>query len=214
MGDRHKHYFLDSDMHYHKTKMPQFDTKDYEIRQELVSRLEIAYKDDPEHMIVEELGINHGSVRADVAVINGIMDCYEIKSDRDTLLRLPEQIRAYNSVFDKVTLVVGFTHLYEALEMIPDWWGVTLAKTDKQGILTLNNIRESSYNTNKDKDAVARLLWREEALRILTEKQQDNGVRSKPKAVIYERLTSILEIEELSFIVRQSLRSRPMWRSA
>jgi len=46
MGDRHKHYFLDSDMHYHKTKMPQFDTKDYEIRQELVSRLEIAYKDD------------------------------------------------------------------------------------------------------------------------------------------------------------------------
>ena len=201
-------------MHYHKTKMPQFDTKDYEIRQELVSRLEIAYKDDPEHMIVEELGINHGSVRADVAVINGIMDCYEIKSDRDTLLRLPEQIRAYNSVFDKVTLVVGFTHLYEALEMIPDWWGVTLAKTDKQGILTLNNIRESSYNTNKDKDAVARLLWREEALRILTEKQQDNGVRSKPKAVIYERLTSILEIEELSFIVRQSLRSRPMWRSA
>ncbi|HSX07752.1 MAG TPA: sce7726 family protein [Candidatus Saccharimonadales bacterium] len=214
MEDRHKHYFLDSDMHYHKTKMPQFDTKDYEIRQELVSRLEIAYKDDPEHMIVEELGINHGSVRADVAVINGIMDCYEIKSDRDTLLRLPEQIRAYNSVFDKVTLVVGFTHLYEALEMIPDWWGVTLAKTDKQGILTLNNIRESSYNTNKDKDAVARLLWREEALRILTEKQQDNGVRSKPKAVIYERLTSILEIEELSFIVRQSLRSRPMWRSA
>jgi len=213
MGDSHKRY-LDCNMYYHETKMPQFNTKDREIRQELVRELEIAYKDDSEHMIVEELGINHGSVRADVAVINGIMDCYEIKSDRDTLRRLPEQIRAYNAVFDKVTLVVGFSHLYEAMEMIPDWWGVTIAKTDKQGAVMLNIIREASYNTNKDKGSIARLLWREEALRILAEKQQDTGVRSKPKAVIYERLTSTLEIEELSSIVRQSLRSRPMWRSA
>lgn len=213
MGDKQKHYLVCS-MHDHKTKTPQFSTKDYEIRQELVRRLNIAYKDDPEHKIVEELGINHGSTRADIAVINGIMDCYEIKSDRDTLQRLPEQIRAYNAVFDKVTLVVGFSHLYEALEMIPDWWGVTIAKTDKRGDITLNDIREASYNTNKDKNSIARLLWRQEALRILEGKQQDTGVRSKPKAVIYERLTDIIEIEELSSIVRQSLRSRPMWRSA
>lgn len=200
-------------MHDRKTKMTQFSTKDYEIRQELVRRLKVAYKDDPDYKIVEELGINHGSVRADVTVINGIMDCYEIKSDKDTLQRLPEQIRAYNAVFDKVTLVVGFSHLYEALEMIPDWWGVTIAKIGKQGNVTLNNIRESSYNINKDKDSIACLLWREEALRILEEKQQASGVRSKPKAVIYERLISAVDVEELSFIVRQSLRSRALWRS-
>lgn len=213
MKDKQKHYSV-CNMRDHKTKTLQSNTKDYEIRQELVRRLNIAYKDGPKHKIIEELGINHGSVRADVAVINGIMDCYEIKSDRDTLQRLPEQIRAYNAVFDKVTLVVGFTHLYEALEMIPDWWGVTIAKMDKRGDITLNGIREASYNTNKDKDLIARLLWREEALCILTERQQDSGVRSKPKAVIYERLTSTLEVEELSSIVRQSLCSRPMWRSA
>ena len=213
MGDSHKRY-LDCDMHHHKTNMPQFDTKDCEIRQELVRRLKDTYRDDPEHKIVEELGINHGAVRADVVVINGIMDCYEIKSDRDTLLRLPEQVHAYNAVFDKVTLVVGFAHLYEALEMIPDWWGVTIAKTDKQGDIVLNGIREASYNANKNKDAIARLLWREEALRILAEKQQDGGVRSKPKSVIYERLTDTLGVEELSLIVRQSLCARPMWRSA
>jgi hypothetical protein len=213
MGYKQKHY-LDCNMHNQKTKMPQFDTKDREIRQELVRRLEIAYEDDPEHKIVEELGINHGSVRADIAVINGLMDCYEIKSDRDTLQRLPDQITAYNAVFDKVTLVVGFAHLYEALEMIPDYWGVTIAKTDKNDAVVLSEIREANLNTNKDKDSIARLLWREEALRILKQKQQDAGVRSKPKAVIYERLTSTLEVEELSSIVRQSLCSRPMWRSA
>jgi hypothetical protein len=68
-------------------------------------------------------------------------------------------------------------------------------------------------NTNKDKDAIVRLLWREEALRILKDKKQDIGVRSKPKAVIYERLITMLEEDELSAIVRQFLRSRPLWRS-
>ena len=134
-------------MHDHKTKTPQFDTKDYEIRQALVRDLKVAYKDDPEHKIVEELGINHGSVRADIAVINGIMDCYEIKSDRDTLQRLPEQIRAYNAVFDKITLVVGFSHVYEALEIIPDWWGVKIAKTNTTGDVIFSAIRESIIKT-------------------------------------------------------------------
>lgn len=213
MGDKQKHY-RDCNMHNRKTQTPHFDTKDYEIRQALVRSLEAAYKDDPEHKIIEELGINYGSVRADVAVINGIMDCYEIKSDRDTLQRLPGQIRGYNAVFDKVTLVVGFAHIYEALEMIPDWWGVTIAKTNSNGSIVFSVIRDARANTNKDKDTIARLLWREEALRILEDKHQDVGVRSKPKAVIYDRLTSVLDVEELSFIVRQSLRSRPMWRVA
>ena len=212
MGDKQKHRLV-CNMHDRKTKTPQFDTKDYEIRQALVRDLKVAYKDDPEHKIVEELGINHGSVRADIAVINGIMDCYEIKSDRDTLQRLPEQIRAYNAVFDKITLVVGFSHVYEALEIIPDWWGVKIAKTNTTGDVIFSAIRESMPNTNKDKDAIVRLLWREEALRILKDKKQDIGVRSKPKAVIYERLITMLEEDELSAIVRQFLRSRPLWRS-
>ena len=50
-------------------------------------------------------------------------------------------------------------------------------------------------------------------LYILKDKKQDIGVRSKPKAVIYERLITMLEEDELSAIVRQFLRSRPLWRS-
>jgi hypothetical protein len=57
--------------------------------------------------IIEELGVVHGKSRIDIAVINGLMHGYEIKSDKDTLQRLPEQMNMYNSVFNKVTLVVG-----------------------------------------------------------------------------------------------------------
>ena len=44
------------------TKTRQFDTKEYEIRQALVHRLKVVYDDDPEHKIVEELGINQAKV--------------------------------------------------------------------------------------------------------------------------------------------------------
>ena len=49
---------------------------------------------------------------------------YEIKSDADTLKRLPQQIVSFNRLFDRMYLVCGSKHLDEALQLIPDWWGV------------------------------------------------------------------------------------------
>lgn len=80
--------------------------------------------------IFEEFGVRHGTVRIDLAIINGVMHGYEIKSDRDTLSRLPEQMNKYNAVFDKITLVVGKRHLYNAINIVPDWWGIVVAKID------------------------------------------------------------------------------------
>src|SRR3989338_11292875 len=77
--------------------------------------------------IFEEFGVSHGTARIDFAIVNGVMHGYEIKSDRDTLDRLPDQMREYNAVFDKMTLVVGRHHLYEALAIIPEWCGIILA---------------------------------------------------------------------------------------
>ena len=56
------------------------------------------------------MGVWSGTVRIDVAVLNGEMCGYEIKSDRDTLERLPFQIEIYSKEFDKLTLVVGRRH--------------------------------------------------------------------------------------------------------
>ena len=78
-----------------------FDTNDLIIREALRIKIQDDHKTDPA-LIIEELGVNHGSARADIAAVNGILHCYEIKSDRDTLLRLPGQIKAYNAVFDQV----------------------------------------------------------------------------------------------------------------
>ena len=68
-----------------------------------------------------------------MAAVNGVMHGFEIKSDIDSLARLPHQTELYSSVFDKITLVVGATHLYHAFNIIPDWWGVLVARIDKTG---------------------------------------------------------------------------------
>jgi hypothetical protein len=58
-------------------------------------------------LVVDELGILNGKSRADIAVINGYLVGFEIKSDEDSLTRLNDQVEAYNAVFDRSTLIVG-----------------------------------------------------------------------------------------------------------
>src|ERR1700730_13066876 len=81
--------------------------KDIDIRDALKRKLRSFYANDPSTLIVDELGLRHGIARVDVALINGIIHGFELKSDRDTMRRLPSHMRVYNSVMDRITLVVG-----------------------------------------------------------------------------------------------------------
>ncbi len=188
-------------------------TNDRIIRSALKKKLQETHKDDPKLRIVEELGVKHGAARVDIAVINGVLHGYEIKSDRDTLLRLPEQMAAYNSVFDQITLVVGKSHLHEAINVVPDWWGITIAKIDSANVVVFSCIREAKKNLKQDTISIARLLWKDEALEILEEAGQADGIRSKTRGFIYERLSEAFDQKILQEKVRNVLFFREGWRS-
>jgi len=188
-------------------------TNDTIIRTALKTNLEHLHAGDRKLRIVEELGIEHGASRVDIAVINGILHGYEIKSDRDTLLRLPDQMNLYNSVFDKVTLVVGKKHLFDAINIVPDWWGITIAKFDTNGFVVFIPIREARENLEQDSVSIAKLLWRHEALGILEEVGEATGLRSKPRGFIYNKLSKVLEQNILEDKVREVLFFRKDWRS-
>jgi len=198
-----------------KIKMPYqiTPTNDSMIRVILREKLEKKHSKDKHVRIIDELGLHHGDARVDIAVVNGVMHGYEIKSDQDTLLRLPEQIQVYNSVFDKMTLVVGKSHLYEAIKMIPDWWGVIVAKADVDGNVVFNTIRKEENNKKQNQLSVAKLLWREEALRILEDIDEAKGLRSKPRDLIYTKLSTVLDQKTLNKKVRETIFFRADWRS-
>ncbi|MBQ9684220.1 sce7726 family protein [Candidatus Saccharibacteria bacterium] len=148
--------------------------KDKDVRKELtdllVDELEKQKELDGHPMrIIQEFTINSGNARIDVATINGLLSGYEIKSDADTLERLPSQIREYNKIFETITLVVGEKLLYNAIDIIPDWWGIILFKESKSGQLRLYKIRNAQYNHNQSIYHVLNLLHRDEILHFLNE---------------------------------------------
>ena len=195
-----------------KFLMSTVPTNDLMIRSALKKRLENNHVRDERVRIIEEFGVQHGVARIDIAVVNGIMHGYEIKSDQDTLQRLPEQMSVFNSVFDRVTLVVGKSHLYGSINIIPDWWGIVVAKVDSNNVVTFNTIRGGENNKGQDRISVARLLWRDEALKILEAAGKASGVYSKSRNNIYERLSSILDQKNLGNKVRETILIRSEWR--
>jgi len=199
------------------------NTKDSNIRIALTVSLKLALLKELECQqestrhpvkIFSELGVDHGVVRADIVTVNGLLHGYEIKSDADTLSRLSKQAEAYNRVFDKMTLVVGEKHILNAIEIVPDWWGIILAKGSNEGAVVLSTIRKARKNPSQDKLSVSRLLWKNEALAALEKINKAKGMRSKRREIIYEKLSESLSLRDLLEIVKEEiLVNREDWRS-
>jgi len=187
---------------------------DQDIRTVLKEELTRKYAKDNDTIVLDEFGIKHGTTRIDLVVVNHQLHGYEIKSDLDSLRRLPDQIRSYGSVMDRVTLVVGYRHAYDALIMVPEWWGVRLAEMSKpNGIMTLSDARSACDNPEVDLNAVTALLWRNEALALLDEMGAASGLRSKARREIYRRLVDLSDPDLLRFRVRQQLKFRQASRA-
>src|SRR5688500_15372204 len=105
-------------------------------------------------LVVDELGIDHGKCRADIAVINGHMIGYEIKSEVDTLSRLNLQIEKYNSVFDHSYIILTNRHLADAMFMLPEWWGVILVVQENNEKILFETLRPSDLNGQVNNYAV------------------------------------------------------------
>lgn len=187
--------------------------KDADIREGLKRKVLRPYIEDDETLVIDEVGLRHGAARVDILVVNGYLHGYELKGEKDTLRRLSNQIRIYASVLDYVTMVVSENHLENTERIVPDWWGVRVARKGKRGGISFPEIRRPRRNPSPDPVAIAKLLWREEALVCLHEMGKSKGLLSKPRKVLYARLAEALELDSLRARVRRQLRSRTAWRS-
>lgn len=65
-----------------------------------------------------------GSCKADLVILNGTATVYEIKSERDSLARLANQVDNYKRVFAKVNVIASEGHVDGVLASVPDDVGV------------------------------------------------------------------------------------------
>lgn len=189
--------------------MPMTDS---EIRKSVHSKMLRRHHGAPETLVIDELGLRHGSCRADIAVINGRLVGYEIKSDRDSLVRLKKQVSLYDAIFDRITIIVGPRHQSEVSRRVPRHWGVVLATVGRRGAVRFQTKRRSRLNRRVDLLSVAQLLWRIEAMQMVRAMNPSFEVLRFSRTQLYRYLVTNVSPETLRREVRSRLRKRPNWR--
>lgn len=180
---------------------------DAEIRSALRLSLLAKHVEDVDTVIINELGLCRGRVRVDVAVVNGTLHGYEIKSDRDSLRRLGGQIEFYGKILDRVTLVVGRRHLARAIEMVPIWWGIVQIQVCATS-LRFKTLRRSRKNPRRDPRSLVELLWLDDAVALLEERGAAKGIRGKPRRVVWDRFCQHFAENEIAETVRSHIKAR------
>ena len=186
---------------------------DRDIRKALLASLRSEHADDPSTLILQELAVCDGSARVDVAVLNGSLSGFEIKSERDSLSRLESQIENYARCFDALTLVAPARHLNHASAILPPWWGLIEVTPESAGVWELKVWRRPKDNKGIEAFSISGLLWRQEILTILERHGLDKGVRTKPMRVARERLVAGLSVQAIREEVRLAMKARGEWRS-
>lgn len=185
---------------------------DAEIRESFHRKRLRRQHEDEETIVINELGLKHGKCRADIVVVNGCLAGFEIKSDKDSLSRLANQIHVYDAIFDRIAIIVTQRHLKTVKNTVPEWWGVILCVKGKRGAVNFITQRIATINAQVDPYSVAQLLWKSEAVDILQAKGEHPKLVRKPRAYLYSQLVKRMTWAELKDTVRSFLKSRTNWR--
>jgi hypothetical protein len=163
-------------------------------------------------LIIDELGLAHAQSRIDLAVFNGHLHGYEIKSAADTLDRLPRQLAIYRSALQKLTLVVASRHLEAAEAIVPDWCGLTEIIDGPRGGMIFTSRRRAHVNPDLDPFMLAHLLWHPEAQDLLRARGASKAEVNIPRKRLYRMLADEIPVRELAPAVKAAMASRTGWR--
>jgi hypothetical protein len=116
------------------------------------------------HLLVPEVDIRWSiPARADALLIANRISGFEIKSDIDTLTRLPRQVKAYGQVVERAYLVVGERHRAKATELVPAWWHIWVASWQEEKVV-VRETRRGRLNPAVSPLAVTSFLSRQQLI--------------------------------------------------
>lgn len=142
---------------------------DPDIRTAVIKHF-LRYKDVS---IFEEFTTYSGRARADIVAINGHLNGIEIKSDFDSLHRLPKQIEEYNRTFERNYLIVGERWTPVVEQEVPTFWGIAVARRNRLGKVNIRFIRQPKKNPSLKFESILGLLEVSDIKKILIKNQMD-----------------------------------------
>jgi hypothetical protein len=185
---------------------------DAEIRSALHRQMLRVFHACNDTLVIDELGLAHAKARIDVAVINGCVHGFEIKSSADTLARLPQQLELYEECLEKLTIVCADKHIARVRELAPWWCGITKVTKGPRGAIAFTTVREPKRNPNIRAYRLAHLLWRSEAVAILARANASPKVLRAPRRTLYKSLAAKFSVAEITAFIKQFMALRQDWR--
>jgi hypothetical protein len=186
---------------------------DAEIREALHRKALRAFHGRTDTLVIDELGLAHAKARIDVAIINGCVHGFEIKSAADSLARLPRQLGLYEECLEKLTIVCAEKHVPGVRKLAPRWCGILQVVKGPRGGIEFVALREPKKNPRVQAHRLAHLLWRPEAVALLTRLNAPPEVLRAPRKALYESLAAVLSVEEITAYIKESMAARQDWRS-
>lgn len=143
--------------------------RDPDLRAALTDRVARQYA-GKEYLLVPELDVYAWEPgRLDAMLITDRLHGFEIKSDVDSLRRLPRQVEIYGPYLERATLITTGRHLEAAASMVPPWWGLwTVSRRRDQ--LSVKVVRAGRLNSSVDPYAVSTFIYREALVKFLRDR--------------------------------------------
>lgn len=185
---------------------------DAELRAALHRKKFNKLKSQQKVLVVDELGLAHARSRIDVAVINGCVHGYEIKSEKDTLERFSAQLEIYRRSLGRLTIVCAPRHLAHIEAGTPSWCGIIEAERGPRGAVRFYSRRRAESNPELDSYMLAHLLWHSEAVTLLTELDFDPSELRKSRRELYAMIADRMTPRQITESIQRFMIRRSDWR--
>lgn len=156
---------------------------------------------DDDAVLISEMTVANWSRRADVVLANGSLWAFEVKSELDSLTRLPGQLDAFTTHFEKVCVVCAPRFETGARALLPEGVGLWVAEDD-------GSLRERvrPRYTRLTKTASVGLMKANE-LRALLSCNGFTGIADVPRSGLVE-LAMQLPANDLASAARDAVKRR------
>lgn len=184
--------------------------RDTDVRRALVAAVARRVGTQP-HVLVPEVDVRWSvPARMDALLVADRISGFEIKSDVDSLTRLPRQIEAYGAVVERAVLVVGDRHLAAGTEVVPPWWTIWGARWRDEEVV-IREVRRGRLNPDLNPLAVTSFMSRDD----LSEALQARGftrLSTYSADELRQLLASNVGPRETVRLARHAMLGNALWR--
>ena len=163
-----------------------------------------------------------GKSRADAVMITDEeLVGFELKSDKDSLVRLHRQILDYDKYYDRNYVVVGRHFASKISEAVPEHWGIIEVydagnskeddeyneRSAKKTEIVVKEIRTATSHNKNNLNRQLEFLWREELIRVVRAYKL-GGVSGKNKVKLRKMLREGIEKDKLKLEFQHQMMER------